>query len=244
VVVSENFALHFGVGPGDVLQLQTPVGVRALPIAATAVNYNGDQGSIMMSRRRFIELFGDDRIQFVLAAMKDGVEADTLKAAIAARLGERYQLVVFTLDDLRRDIASRIERAFLPATGFLALAIAVGSLGIANALAVAVEERRREVGTLRALGARRREVVRLVVAEATVLGLLGVLLGLGLGVLLSYLWVTVHVRHVLGWVIDYHFALAQTVVGIVTALAVAPLAASWPARQAARRSPVEALASE
>jgi putative ABC transport system permease protein len=138
----------------------------------------------------------------------------------------------------------RIDRAFLPASALLVLALAVGCLGIANALAVAVEERRREVGTLRALGARRREVVRLIVAEAMVLGLFGVLLGLALGTLLSYLWVVVHVRHVLGWVIGYHFAPAGTLLGVIAALAVAPFAASWPARRAARLHPVESLAGE
>jgi putative ABC transport system permease protein len=244
VVVSENFSMHFGVGPGDVLQLPTSTGIHALPVVATAVNYNGDQGTIMTAHRLFVDLFGDDRIQFVLATVQAGADLDAVRAAIATRLGEEYQLVIFTLADLRRDIAARIDRAFLPASPLLALAIAVGCLGIANALAVAVEERRRELGTLRALGARRRDVVRLVVGEALVLGLLGVLLGLALGTILSYLWIVVHVRHVLGWVIGYHFAALGTLAGVVAALAMAPVAASWPARRAARLSPVEALASE
>jgi putative ABC transport system permease protein len=124
------------------------------------------------------------------------------------------------------------------------LAVVVGCLGIANALAIAVEERQREIGTLRALGARRREIARLVVGEAMVLGLLGVMLGLGLGVLLSYLWVVLHVRHLLGWIIGYHFAPAGVAVGVAAALVVAPVAAWWPARRAARLSPVQALASE
>jgi putative ABC transport system permease protein len=244
VVVSENFAVHFGVGPGDVVRLPTSGSVRVLPIVATAVSYNGDQGSIMMTRRLFVDLFGDDRVQFVLAGVQPGTDMQTVRAAIAARYGEEYQLVIFTLPELRRDIAARIDRAFLPSSALLVLAVVVGCLGIANALAIAVEERQREIGTLRALGARRREIALLVVGEATVLGLLGVLLGLGLGVLLSYLWVVLHVRHLLGWIIGYHFAPAGVVVGIAAALVVAPVAAWWPARRAARLSPVRALASE
>ena len=197
-----------------------------------------------MSRRLFTDLFGDERVQFVLAEVRPGADLETTRAAIAARYGEEYQLVIFTLAELRRDIAARIDRAFLPTSALIVLAVAVGCLAIANALAIAVEERGREVGTLRALGARRREITRLVVGEATVLALLGVMLGLGLGVLLSCLWVMVYVRHVIGWIIDYHFAAAGVAVGIGAALIVAPVAAWWPARRAARLSPVRALASE
>jgi len=244
VVVSENFAQHFGVGRGDTIELPTPTGTQRLPIAATAVNYNGDQGSIMMARRLYLELFGDDRVQFVLATVDPGADKERVRAAIAARHGEAHQLVIFTLTELRQDIGARIDRAFLPTSALVVLAVVIGCLGIANALAVAVEERRREVGTLRALGARRGEVARLVIAEATALGLLGVILGLGLGALLSYLWITLHVRQILGWSIDYHFARAGTLVGVVAALIVAPLAAWWTARRAARLDPVQALASD
>src|SRR5258706_4953667 len=64
VVVSENFAMHFGVGRGDAVALSTPTGPRALPVVATALNYNGDQGSVMMARPLFVSLFGDERVQF------------------------------------------------------------------------------------------------------------------------------------------------------------------------------------
>jgi putative ABC transport system permease protein len=110
----------------------------------------------MMARRLFTDLFGDDRVQFVLVDIRPGADMETTRAAIAARYGEEYQLVIFTLAELRRDIAARIDRAFLPSSALLALAVVVGCLGIANALAIAVEERQREVATLRALGARRR----------------------------------------------------------------------------------------
>jgi putative ABC transport system permease protein len=81
-----------------------------------------------------------------------------------------------------------------------------------------------------------------VVIEATMLGLVGVLLGGGLGALLSYVWVAVHVRHLLGWIIEYHFALRGSLVGVAAALATVPIAAWPPARRAAATTPVEALA--
>jgi ABC-type lipoprotein release transport system permease subunit len=61
---------------------------------------------------------------------------------------------------------------------------------------------------------------------------------------LSYVWVEIHIRNFLGWIIEYHFALAGSLVGMAVALVTAPLAGRRPARRAARMSPVEALAYE
>jgi putative ABC transport system permease protein len=242
IVVSENFAEHFHVGPGDVVRLPTPRGVRSLEIAATATNFNADQGSIMMARRLFVELFADDRVDYVLAELAPGAEADAVRAAIMARYGEQHALVILTNAELRRDILARIDRAFVPLSALFFLAILVGCLGIANSLQVAMSERVHEVGLLRTLGARRRDVGRVVVTEATMLGLVGVLLGSGLGALLSYVWVAVHVRHLLGWIIEYHFALRGSLAGVAAALVTVPIAAWPPARRAAAATPVEALA--
>jgi macrolide transport system ATP-binding/permease protein len=71
----------------------------------------------------------------------------------------------------------------LTAVGAIALAIA--ALGITNAMLAAVRERRREIGVLKAIGARDKDVLRIFLVEAGVLGLLGGLLGTTTGMLLA-----------------------------------------------------------
>jgi ABC-type antimicrobial peptide transport system permease subunit len=66
-------------------------------------------------------------------------------------------------------------------SGVGAIALVVASLGIANALLAAVRERRREIGVLKAIGARDHDILRVFLIEAASLGLLGGLLGAGVG---------------------------------------------------------------
>jgi hypothetical protein len=75
----------------------------------------------------------------------------------------------------------RVVEIVLAAIGFIALVIA--SLGITNALLAAVRERRREIGVLKAIGARDRDVLRVFLLDASVLGFTGGLLGTLLGFL-------------------------------------------------------------
>src|SRR5262249_49955379 len=152
VVVSENFAERFDVRPGDAVTLPTPRGARVLQIAAVATNHNSDQGSIMMARHLFVELFGDDRVDQILVMVRAGVDIEAVRAAIAARYGKEHQLVFRTNADIRRDIASRINAALMPTYALFVLAVIVGCLGIANSLYVATTERTREIGVLRSLG--------------------------------------------------------------------------------------------
>lgn len=78
----------------------------------------------------------------------------------------------------------RVVEIVLAAIGLIALFIA--SLGIANALLAAVRERRREIGVLKAIGARDRDVARIFLFEAGALGLLGGILGTGGGWLAAF----------------------------------------------------------
>lgn len=66
-------------------------------------------------------------------------------------------------------------------SGMGAIALVIASLGITNGLLAAVRERRREIGVLKALGARDRDVLRLFLVEAFVLGFLGGVLGVAAG---------------------------------------------------------------
>jgi putative ABC transport system permease protein len=130
----------------------------------------------------------------------------------------------------------------LAGIGLIALAIA--TLGIANALLAAVRERRREIGVLKAIGARDRDVQRLFLVEAGVLGLLGGLLGtlagLGLASLVGAV-VNGYLRSQGLVGVRPELPLAIAVAGVLGAGLLAVAAGTVPARRAARLPAREAV---
>ncbi len=131
---------------------------------------------------------------------------------------------------------------------FGSLALAVASLGIVNTLVMAILERRREIGILKALGAADRDIRRLFFAEAGVMGLLGGIFGVMLGWLIGSALtfgtnVYLHKRDlppidlssVPWWMVGSAIAFS-----IVVSLA----AGIYPASRAAKLNPVEALRYE
>lgn len=120
-------------------------------------------------------------------------------------------------------------------------------LGVVNAMLMSVLERVREIGTMLAVGMKRRQIVALFIAEGVVLGLVGG----ALGALLGFAWVTY--MHAKGFSIPAPGANVPSLLrpevevsfvlrAIVQATAGAAIASLWPAFRASRLRPVEALA--
>jgi putative ABC transport system permease protein len=131
---------------------------------------------------------------------------------------------------------------------FGSLALTVASLGIINTLVMAILERRREIGVLKALGATDGDVRSLFFAEAGAMGLVGGILGVALGWLigLALTWgTTIYLRRqdLPGVKISYvPWWLAASAVAF--AVAVSLVAGLYPAGRAAKLNPVEALRYE
>ncbi len=131
---------------------------------------------------------------------------------------------------------------------FGSLALAVASLGIINTLVMAILERRREIGILKALGAADRDVKRLFFAEAGAMGLIGGILGIGMGWLigcaLTFGTNVYLARQSLPGVkisaVPWWLALGALAFAIAVSLA----AGLYPASRAARLNPVDALRYE
>jgi ABC-type antimicrobial peptide transport system permease subunit len=131
---------------------------------------------------------------------------------------------------------------------FGSLALAVSTLGIINTLVMAILERRREIGVLKALGAADRDVKQLFFAEAGVMGLMGGILGVGIGWVIGRVvtfGTNVYLRrqdlppaHV------FSVPLWLILGGIVFSVVVSLVAGLYPASRAARLNPVEALRYE
>jgi putative ABC transport system permease protein len=131
---------------------------------------------------------------------------------------------------------------------FGSLALAVASLGIINTLVMAILERRREIGILKALGAADRDIRRLFFAEAGVMGLAGGILGVALGWLIGSaltFGTNAYLRRQELPPIDLSSIPWWMVAGAIGfSIAVSLAAGIYPASRAAKLNPVEALRYE
>ena len=127
------------------------------------------------------------------------------------------------------------------AWGTSAIALLIGILGIANTMAMSVFERTREIGILRALGWKGRHVILLILAEATALGFVGGLLGIGVG------WGALRLLSTLpqtASIVSASVSPLHLLESLLIAIASGLLAGAYPAWRGARLSPVEALRYE
>lgn len=123
----------------------------------------------------------------------------------------------------------------------LVFSVGIAVIGVANTMQISVNERRREIGLIRAVGGSARQVIRLVMVEAAALSLVGVVLGLGLGV--GAAWAIVHALAGLG------LGVFNVPRGVIAATGGAALllglgGAFGPALAASRSGIMEAMAEE
>jgi putative ABC transport system permease protein len=154
----------------------------------------------------------------------------------------------FSLFDTSRNLRLLFALLDLLLGIFGSLALAVATLGIVNTLVMAILERRREIGVLKALGAADSDVKQLFFAEAGVMGVLGGIFGVGLGWFIGRMltWGTnfyLHRRSLPS--VDVSAVPWWLAVGAIAfAVGVSLAAGIYPAARAAKLNPVEALRYE
>ncbi len=180
-------------------------------------------------------------------------------AATAAALPSLAGAEVLDWETLAPEMLALVRFVEIAWAFVLVLVFVAAAAGVANTMLMATFERSRELGMLLALGTRPGRIVRLVVAEALVLGVLGVVIGVALG------GGVVAITHRTGF--DYRaftgggpselsfaglrwslvlyprLALADVFRGAAAVLVTALLASAWPAARAARLEPSQALRS-
>jgi putative ABC transport system permease protein len=244
VIVSENFRHRFGVGRGDRITLPTPQGPRVFRVAGVSLDYSSDQGTVVMHRGVFRRYWSEDVVDTVAVFLAPGADAEAVAAAIRRRFGSAHRLFVFSNHAFKQEIRQLIDQSFAITYALEVIAVAIAILGIANALYTSVLERQREIAVLRALGAFRRQIGRIVMVESGLLGVLGAGLGIVCGSCLSLILIYVINRQSFGWTLRFAFPAGSiaTHVGVIFLTALA--AGLAPAIQAARLRLTETLRME
>jgi putative ABC transport system permease protein len=121
------------------------------------------------------------------------------------------------------------------------LAVLLGGVGMLNTMLMSVLERTREIGVLRALGWRRRQVVGMIVREALVLGVIGGIFGIFLGMGLAGM---LRLVPVVGEMLEPIYSTQLLLLAMSVATVTGVLGGLYPAWRATRMQPVEALRYE
>ena len=125
----------------------------------------------------------------------------------------------------------------------MAIALIVGGVGVMNVMLISVTERTREIGLRKAVGATRRDIILQFLIESVILTLLGGLLGVLLGVAISYAAALAFTKIVgVSWL--FSFPLGAVLLGFGVSAFVGLIFGIYPAREAAKKSPIEALRYE
>jgi putative ABC transport system permease protein len=239
VVVSESFAIKARVHAGDRITLQTTEGPRPFRVAAVYYDYTTDRGVVVMDRATFVRYYGPLRPTSLTVYLKPGADAQAVRDGLMRALGGRHRVFVHTNQSIRAEVMRIFDSTFAITYALEAIAIFVGILGVSGTLLTLILERRREIASLRLAGADRRQVRKMVVIEAGLIGLvsqsIGLASGLGLAAILIYV---INVQS-FGWTIQFDLPVGFLVQSSLALLAATTLAGLYPARIAAAVTPIE-----
>ncbi len=251
VALTARFLERSRLGLEDSLEVLGPAGKRMLKIRASLAVRSGP-ATLFDGRFAVMDVFAAQRL-FALDRRFTQIDVGLAEGATAA--GVRAELVRVAAgravvetpgsrgETLERMLAANRYGMTLAAM----LAAVVGVYLIFNTLMVAVAQRGREIGCLRALGMRRAEVLRLIFAESLLLGGTGSLLGVPLGLAMAKACSGLFAGTIGGIymiaidVPEVALDATSAAVGVVIGVASAVIAAIVPARRAVEVEPVEAL---
>ncbi len=244
VVLSENLARRRNLGVGSTFPMKTPTGEHTYTVGAIIIDYTSDQGSVILDRSIFMKQFLTDQVDTFHVYLRDRATLEQTRAAITAKLGQRFDLYVLSNVELRDEARKLLSSAFSITYAMEAVAVALALLGIINTLLAAVLDRTREIGLLRAVGADRKQIIKLFAGEAFFIGLTGSLIGVMTGGVVGYIVTKIVGVQATGWNFPFSYPWATAGQMVVVATLAAIIAGLYPARRAARLDVVEALAYE
>ena len=237
VVLSQNLGKTLGVRVGDDLQLQTPHGLRRTTVLALVPYFSTIIGTIGIDLGRMRDWFDRPAATALQITAAAGVDPKRLLADV--RRAVPAPNYVYDGHTALAGLEAPLHQSMYIANAVWIIVVFVAAIALFNTLTLSVLERRREIGVLRAMGTSRRFTLRMILAEAAAIGIVGGVCGLAFGLADQWLYSLVS-ADMMNFTVSFRPS-SMALVFTVGALAISLLGSLPPARRAARLNIIEAV---
>ncbi len=227
-IISETLAVKHGLDPGEILEVRSPSGRVRLEVAAVAIDYNSDLGSIIVSKDRFARLWLDDSANAYHVWTSKGYEPQEVIARIESTLGGEFGVSAQAIEDVILAAEEIVDSAFYAGYALVFVAVVVVVASIMSFFMIAAGERESEFHLMREIGATSHQVARLLRSESLIIGIVGGTSGCIAGTYIARSVVTDSVR--IGGGMQLDFVLPWPIIGtaLLAAAAVSVAASALP----------------
>ncbi|MCK9379292.1 MAG: ABC transporter permease [Candidatus Moranbacteria bacterium] len=196
------------------------------------------------------KLMGVDYIQFAIFNLKDVSATDATVSEATAIMRDQHDITDPSDDDFAvssiEEFKVILDKVFLIINILLlaltSISLIVGGVGIMNVMYVSITERTAEIGLRKAVGAKKSDILKQFLFESIFLTLLGGIIGIGFGLLVS--WLATYVVSRFGYVVEFQIGTGAILIAGIFSLVTGVLFGIYPARKGSELSPMEALRKE
>jgi putative ABC transport system permease protein len=243
VFISTTLSERYALEKSDTIRLRTSRGDRDFAVAGVIVDYTWGGWSVTGSWRDLKRYFRTDKADVFVVDVASGAAVEEVRQRMEDQYGKRRHIEVASGQEYRDRWLEEFSSVMTMFDVIVVIGIVIGALGVTNTMTMNVLERIREIGCLRAVGMTRWQVVRMVLAEAMIIGILGGLFGLAFGTYVSFFAVQ-GMEQSTGWELAFVLPRSLLLIGLVIALGVSQIASLYPAWRATRVNIVRAVQYE
>ncbi|MET9487048.1 FtsX-like permease family protein [Nocardia sp. NPDC006630] len=240
VVVSQDMARNLHVGVGDELPIQTPHGLQRIRVVGVVSYFSAMTGTLGMGLNEMREWFDRPGATILQVRGKPGTDRDRLLHTIAHLTPPDVH--AYSGATSLASAEGSAEQAMAVSNAVWIIIVLIAAVALLNTLTLSVLERRREIGVLRAMGSSRRLTLRMVLAEAAGIGIVGGVLGMLFGLASQYFFDTL-TPNIMNLDVSYSPS-PLALVFAAGAMGLSLLGSIPPAVRAARLNIIDAVSAE
>jgi len=204
-----------------------------------------DADTIYVSYAAMDRLWGEaEDVLLTLVRVEEDYDVDEVADRVESELNSRNtKVTAVTYSDISEAIGTMTSTVSAFLAGIAGIALLVGGVGVMNTMFTSVLERTREIGVMKAVGAKSSHILLIFLIESGMMGLVGGIVGTGTGLGLSAV-ASFFIGRFFGVKMAVVASPALILITLAGSFLLGAIAGLWPARRAAKLTPVEALRYE